>query len=55
MAVTQEFCHPNIILVPVETKKNQLPFLLRLIASVEMIVCVLRDPGDTLRLLDYSV
>jgi hypothetical protein len=30
-------------------------FLLRLSAIREMIICVWRDPGDTVRLLDYSV
>jgi hypothetical protein len=30
-------------------------FLLRLNATCEMIICVWRDPNDSLRLLDYSV
>ena len=30
-------------------------FLLRLMPSVKMIICVWRDPDDSVRLLDYSV
>jgi hypothetical protein len=60
MALIQEFYHPNVILMPGETPKfqlgdNQLPFFPSSNSIREMMVCVLRDPGDSVRLLDYSV